>query len=312
MKKLFLISSALVTFWSQGAMAGKDAEVFNALGWIYEVGHNGTPKNLHTAYSRYEKADKKGHPAAKQAMQRVIGQMTPEQQEGYDPSRPVPELPSEVWLHILSMVDGASLGHCASVSPQLKEVAEDDVLWSPFAKKYNVDKKEGIPLKQLVQVDYYMKKGLLARFEKNSKLEESFLNQAMDVGDGSAFFFSIPNDGYWEYLEEIKGCKPIIDNLAKHGNKEADLRRLVGLSGKLYGYNRHDALNALEERMDRYEEYRHKIKDIDKDEARIESRKKEWKPSVFYKAYHHALEERILPLSKLQAFVNMESKHHSN
>jgi len=278
MKKLFLVSSALVILWSHGAVAGKGALECHVNGWTSEVGHNGTPKNLHTAYSYYEKAQKKGHPAAEVAMKRVIGQMTPEQQETYNPDRCVPELPAEVWLPIIAQ--SGSLGICSLVSKQFNNITQDEMVWSLLAQRYSVEKREGIPLNHLVRVDYYMKKALLAWFEEKDDLHDSLHNQATRVGDGSALWFSIPGLLYWDLLKYVSGCKDMIEAQVAHGNLEAVLRKHEGLTFGCYGYQKapEDARNLYEEleKHGNLEAFTKRQDEIRRDKFR-ECTSKEWK-----------------------------------
>jgi len=323
MKKLFLVSSALVILWSQGAIADKGALECHVMGWTYEVGHNGTPKNLHTAYKYYEKADKKGHPIGEESMKRVVSQMTPEQQEMYNPNRSIPELPPEVLVSIIAQ-SGAAVP-CLLVSKQFndisqdKAISEDDTLWSPFAQRYSVDKKEGIPLKRLVQVDYYMKKALHARAEEwddlknrratqaqtNNLLWKSFLNQATQVSDGSAFWFSIPNDDYWKLLRCAIGCKNVIEVQIKKGNKEALRRKWQGLFHGWYGY-KDDSTARLDFRKEmkasgNLDVFPLKINNTNNNAIGS----KRINHDIFRHSYMQALKDPTQKLSKLQGYLNL-------
>jgi len=358
MKKWFLISSALVVFWSQGAIAGKPgknflrdglgyeegsdegspdlhtayrcyeiadyvgnkdakeamrrvAGKFFAHGQVYEEGSEGTPQNLHTAYSYFEIAHKKGHPHAAAAMERVVEQMTPTQRNNYDPGRSVPTLPPEIWLPIITQ--SGSLGVCASVCPNFRAILEDDLTWRLLAKHYSVYQKENIPLKELVRVDSLMKKALFARFVKDSKAENNFLTQATQVGDGSAFWFSIPSRTYWTCLTQISGCKDVIEKQIDRGSIEALVRKSKGLS---FGYNGYKAdleglINFLEElrKQGRLNGFQAKFSEIEKDvqrekENRILKKTSIKNPSKLFSEWRHqeilnSLQKRTRPLSEL-------------
>jgi len=235
MKKLFLVSSALVTLWSQGAIAGKGAFECHVTGWMYEEGCNGTPKNPHTAYSHYEKADKKGHRNAKKSMKRVLDQMTPEQRAMYNPNRAVQVLEPELWRQIIAQSE--SLGAFSQVSKPFNTILQDETIWPLLAQHYNVGEKQDIPLKELVEVDHYMKKAFFARVDEKYDLQDALLNRATKVGDGRAFWFSIPNLLYWDLvLRGLSGCKDMIEAQVAQGNFEAVVRKHQGLTSGWYGY----------------------------------------------------------------------------